>query len=513
MEYICSKWMDGIFKGFVLKETSGLKGIKHSVKPILSFLPFFILTFNIGFAASETTPQLSNTQDANKGVSTSIQQDSMLGLIGQLKSFYSFNADQAVALELDGGPRVLRANGTYAFALNDNNRVKLTTEYLREDLDFSFYTGDTRQWVGQGAIGAAYQYALDSGWLKNLNVGAHYSSAQSKDLATQSIVDADDYAGTDYRRIAGGKDLNGNADADLQLWKDSTLTLGPDYDRVRYDTKYNIQDGQDAQGFGGHARLEQILKHNLSLELDSALSQVYDIYGAGLNWIWYSNNKTVLSTGFNSSYTQDKTAERNFWVNALTLNVVWDSANSSAVPEKTDIKGGVSLPAASAAPNPLATWVQTPAVRMPDVLAISDERIEGTEGADDIDPFVSITGACPVGTSVNYTNGQYSANGGWYQSYPQGLAPQAGLISFDSANIMASPSGQVACLYNLVGPPPTFLPLGNLTLVNNIYQNAEGSGSGWASGYSSFWPGAPYPVSFCNISGGSSCTFNTVAPN
>lgn len=454
----------------------------------------------IASKANETPPALPNTPDTGKGISTSVQQDSLLSVVGQIKSFFSFNDKQAVAVELDGGPRILRGNGTYAYALNDNNRVKLTAEYLREDLDFEFYTGDTRQWVQQGAVGAAYEYLLGDGIFKNINVGSHYSHAQSKDLSTQTVVYADGSTLTDFRRIAGGNDLNGNVEAGMQLWKDGVVTAGPDYDRVRYDTQYEYQNGHNAQGFGGHVRLDQKLKGNVGLQLYTTVSQLFDTYGAGLNWSWSSKDNTVWSAGLASSYTQDFTTERNFWVNGLNVSIEWDVPQTKSVALNQNSGSGVV--------ESLTQWVQTPAVRMPDVLAISDERITQT-GA--IKPFVPITGTCPLGTDVQFSNGNYSANGGWYQSYPSGVAAEAFLVSPDSASIIGNPSGQAACLYGLTGGPPFFLPLGQLVLENNTYQNAVGIGANWIPGHSQFWPQPPYPSSFCNTLAGSACAFSTVA--
>jgi hypothetical protein len=150
---------------------------------------------------------------------------------------------------------------------------------------------------------------------------------------------------------------------------------------------------------------------------------------------------------------------------------------------------------------------------MPDVLAIADERI--VQVGPPVNPFVSVTGVCPLGSDVQYdsTTETYSASGGWYQSYPQGQLPKAITASSDSANIMAAPSGEVACLYGLLGGPPSFSPLGQLILKNKIYQNAVGSGSNWLSGHSQLWPGPPYPSSYCNTLTDTACAFSTVAPN
>ena len=265
------------------------------------------------------------THTPDKGVSLSLQQDTLLLAVAQLKSYYALNDSNAVALELDGGSRVIRTNGTYGLALNDHNRVKVTGEYLRESLEFDFLSGDTRQWVQQGAVGAAYEYLLGQGLFQDIAIGTHYSQAQNKNLSAVTIPLSSGGYLIDERRIAGGKDFNGNAETMLKVWRDALLSIGPDYDRVRYDMHYEDADDHDTEGWGGHARLNQQLKNNFDLQLDSTVSQLFDTYGVGFNWQWATKGSAQLSTGLNSSYTQDHTTDRNFWTNGITISVVWDT--------------------------------------------------------------------------------------------------------------------------------------------------------------------------------------------
>lgn len=440
----------------------------------------------------------TNIQGSDKGISTSVQQDSLLVVVGQVKSFFSFNEDQAVALELDGGPRVIRLNGTYGFALNDTNRIKLTAEYLQEDLDFNFYTGDTRQWVNQGAIGASYQHLLDTNIFKSLEFGSHYSHAPSKDLSDRTIVYNDGSTLTNYRRIAGGDDWNGTAETALHLWPKGLLTIGGDYDQVRYDTEYSLQNGHDAQGFGGHARLQQLLTPNAELEAQSTASQLFNSYSVSLNWIWTSTTKTILSTGLNTGYTQDHTTDRNFWVNGINLNVTWDPP-----PENKEKK---TYHEPQIETQKLATWVQTPSVRMPDVLAISDEYVVKSSA---IQPFTPITGACPLDANLQYDSATqtYSATGGWFQSYPQGPAGPAKVVAFDSANVIGNPSGTIACFYMLNGSKSR-----PVILENNAFRNATDIGTDWiANGTSKFWPSAEPTPNFTCPAVPADCKFQTVA--
>ncbi len=447
------------------------------------------------------------TEAAGKGISTSVQQDSLLLAVAQLKSYYSFNEGQAAAVELDGGPRVFRANGTYGLALNDNNRVKLSAEYLRENLDFDFYTGDTRQWVDQGAIGVSYQYLLGDDIFKNVEVGSHYSHAPNKNLSDKTVAYADGSSITDYRRIAGGDDWNGTGETALHLWSKSLLTVGADYDRVRYDTEYCTQDGHDAQGMGGHIRLEQLLKPDTQLKAESTVTQLFNSYALALNWIRHASSNTVVSAGLSSSYTQDHTTERNFWINGLNLNIIWDAVEAK--------KAQPSYAEPSVAEESLSTWVQTPAVRMPDVLAIADECVTQH-------PYVPVAGTCPSVPDLAYdsTTEQYYAPGGWYQFYPAGTAivnankdPYAAL---DSVNIMSTPSGEAACFYIVREPGiPSKDRLEKIILKNKRYRNVEpASGSGYIPGgaISQFWPNnSPQPAMACPAAI-KKCDFITVSP-
>ncbi len=45
------------------------------------------------------------------------------------------------------GPRNYRVSGTLGFALNPCNRIKATGEWLWQDIDYSFITGTSREWV------------------------------------------------------------------------------------------------------------------------------------------------------------------------------------------------------------------------------------------------------------------------------------------------------------------------------------------------------------------------------
>ena len=55
----------------------------------------------------------------------------------------------AGALKASIGPNEYRGNATLGYALTKNQQVKLTYEYLRQNLPFEFTSGNVNQWVSQ----------------------------------------------------------------------------------------------------------------------------------------------------------------------------------------------------------------------------------------------------------------------------------------------------------------------------------------------------------------------------
>lgn len=456
---------------------------------------------NIPYNSVDNLNANSGEQDIkNSGpVQLSYNVDSLLGFIGDAKVLLNLNDSKATALELAAGPRAFRGNGTYGWTLNDKNRLKLTAEYLREDFDFDFMSGESRQWVGQGAVGAAYQYWLGGNILKNLQVGGHYSHAGSKDLSSQIINLGDGVSLLDERRIAGGTDWNGTAEAAASLWAHSLLTMGADYDRVRYDTHYNIHENADAQGMGGHIRLQQLLTSTKQLELQSSVTQLASSYGATFNWALMSHAATRWVVGLSSTYTTDHTTERHFFVSGVTLNITVDN------PRAQKLELAYRDPDVSA--QDLLVWTAIPAVYMPDVLTVTDERITNTDPSNSVQSFQSVTGACPDATQITYdqNTGSYKSANGWSQSYlsPGIPSPESWTPIFDSANIMANP-GAAECLYRLRLNDA-------LVLTNSTYQLVESDSGNWGQSVSVLWPsGLGTPVATC-AGDPTNCTFKTVA--
>lgn len=109
-------------------------------------LLFFLLT-SVG-AFAETPFPLEDTQS----------NQSFLGGIAKGLWTKSFTNQAAGSLGVEAGSRNYRVDATLGLNLTGTQRLKVTSEYLSQAIDYCFLVGTTRQWVQQAAFGLDYQY-------------------------------------------------------------------------------------------------------------------------------------------------------------------------------------------------------------------------------------------------------------------------------------------------------------------------------------------------------------------
>lgn len=329
---------------------------------------------------------------------------------GQYTLPFGMNDRQAVSIIGEAGPRQYRINGTYGIEFLKNHRIKASAEYLAQNILFNFNSGDSRQWVGQGAYGAAYQYVVPSKWLNAINVSSYYSNAQSKDLSTVIYTNSNNQTMANLRRIAGGQSFATAAGVEMSPWKWSNISAALNYDNVWYDTRYNTSSN-NARGLGFTLEAEQLLAETLKVGGIASVRQVWNEFGGGISWLAPVPKGTALELGANVSYLQGKTTERNDWKGGLTLSYRWNGPKDGAAPVYQLTQTGKT---------DLADWVSTPAVYMAEVLAIADQM--------DIDPNLLFLSD----VSMTYLVGQ-----------PIDIDLSQGATTFGGANTVYSNSGDL----------------------------------------------------------------------
>lgn len=323
-----------------------------------------------------------------------------------LRGGYTTPLSDMTALSVSGevAPKNFRIGGTLAWRLAENQRLKLSAEYLWQDITYAFFSGNTDQWVDQGAIGAAYVYSLAGySFDPELGVSAYYSHAPDESLSTVTgtyVNNLGNVTGfTDVRRIAGSDAGGISPGVTVQPWRGGKVGLDLNYDYVNYNTNYN--NNHDAHGFGGTARLSQMLTNNVNLGVSAAIRQPFNNYQAHLAWsnVPYHGRWTL---GLNGAYTSGKaTTLPNTWNAGISADYFMDQTCGSAAAQRADATKFMDLKGEAPAPvhDNFLEWTADPAVYMPQVLAIPDE---------------DLTTGCPFGipTFVGTIPAQSTAGGG-----------------------------------------------------------------------------------------------------
>lgn len=298
----------------------------------------------------------------------------------------TFNDTTAYNIATEIGVRNFRLGGALGLQLENYQRVKLSLEFLRQDMTYAFFDGNSDQWVQQGSLGADYEFDfVDTAYQPAFSINAFLSHAPSKSLRTDTFP----YANTtgtlqplsDSKRIAGSNAGGLSPGFTITPWAGGRVGADLNYDIVRYETYYG---SQNATGIGGTAHLNQTIATNVDLDLVGAVRQPFNYYQAALTWhsIPYYG---YWSVGMNYEYTLGKNTLPSSYNVILNLNYSIDPSGSSYgsrmdgidnFMNATDVMEmkGVSSLAQQAEKHDFLAWTAKQPGYMPQVLAIPEEQ-------------------------------------------------------------------------------------------------------------------------------------------
>ncbi|MBA2651108.1 MAG: hypothetical protein H0U73_02380 [Tatlockia sp.] len=254
--------------------------------------------------------------------------------------------------------------------IQDNQALKISGEYLRQDIIYSFFSGNSREWVQQGAIGAHYQYGLyQFRFLPEFNLKAGYSHAPSKNLdpfrgsaITSSGLIIENFLND--RRIAGSDAGYVSPGVSVQPWYAARVGVELNYDNVEYDRIFGF--GQHAKGLGGTANFTQRLGENTNFGCSVGVRDPFNAYQA--NIAYTLPNKPNWSVGVGANYVDGKHYLPNTYNVGISVSyLVKEVQFAPNYLEKDPIVRPVQ--------SGFSSWVAEPAIYLPQVLAISDEKI------------------------------------------------------------------------------------------------------------------------------------------
>lgn len=372
----------------------------------------------------------------------------------------SFSESSAYSVAGEVGIKDLRIGGTWAWKLVNNQRFKLSAEYLSQRLTYAFFSGDSEQWVSQGAIGAGYEYDLSYMRFAPLfDMTAYYSHAPSKSLNNINgtlSTGAINLPYTDIRRIAGSDALSFNPGLTFRFLPGTSAGFEVNYDNVQYDTQNG--NSQNTNGFGGTVHVHQVLAQHVELGLIAAVRKPYNNYGADLGWthIPHMPNWTL---GIDGGYVVGKNNLPNSYNVGVVANYSVDPANTN----KQNLQQAMTFISQSDQ-NEFTSWAAKPAVYMPVVLAVMDEQVQvqsivctstptfsGTIG-DFTETVANITTTVPTAGFFTGKNLTYTIS-----------FVNIGLV--DGSTISVNPSTGVVSLTSGPNSPPLLLGGGDYNIV------------------------------------------------
>lgn len=299
------------------------------------------------------------------------------------KGSFTQRVSDSAAYSLLGelGVRNYRAGGTLGWKLDDNQAFKVSAEYLWQRIKYAFFAGNELRWMGQGAVGAGYQYNFLNKNDVNLHMNVYASHAPGEQLDTVTGTYLDEmgiiHGFIDKRHIAGSNAYGADPGIGLKFWKGSQLGLNLNYDHVSYDMKYSSDEL--VSGFGGTAKLSQNFGDSVNVGLSASIRRPFNDYRASITWGNFAALGSRWSMGVDGSFTKGKESLPDSYNIALLFNYQMDKTTCPATTAKpVTYKGGFKgeIPAPMAAPvDHFMDWIATPAVYMPQVLAIVDEDV------------------------------------------------------------------------------------------------------------------------------------------
>jgi hypothetical protein len=325
----------------------------------------------------------------------------------------ALNDYTAYSVAGEAGLKNFRIGGTLGWKLAENQGFKVSGEYLWQKITYSFFSGNPDEWVQQGALGAAYQYDfLDYSYRPEFDVSAYVSHAPSKTLGTVTgtLLNAQgvQVPFTEARRIAGSNGAGIAPGLAFVPWQGGRVFADLNYDSVRYNKTFS--PNQDAIGFGGTIGLNQALTENVGLGLSAAVRRPFNNYAATLSWnnVPYFGEWTL---GLFGDYTAGKNTLPNTYNAGISFDYFLDPRCGIAVPMnlkgERNLKGEATIQPIN---DNLLAFTADPAVYMPQVLAIGDEKVEIGSSVPACNSAVHYIGPADPGLLLPVQNGPFNFN-------------------------------------------------------------------------------------------------------
>ncbi|WP_419420274.1 Ig-like domain-containing protein [Legionella sp. D16C41] len=268
------------------------------------------------------------------------------------------------------GSKQYRINGTLGYSLSPLAQVKFTAERFDQRLPFQFDSGNIKSQVHQDAYGVRFQQLFNLPFVQGINAGGYYAKADNKHLSSKIFMsngqNCEGFAAgllcINYRNIAGATSQGLDAGIDFLLTPSTLVSGNVYYDEVRYNTIFKSNSREDRDGLGAGIKVDQLLDERFKVRGEATAREIYDKYLVEVSWLpnWQRLGMELSLIG---QYITSHNATPNNSSVSLQINLL---ADGSKLYDERYLWGGKRL-------NDITQWVQTPAVKMDQVLAIAEQ--------------------------------------------------------------------------------------------------------------------------------------------
>jgi hypothetical protein len=309
----------------------------------------FIVILLIGFKTAVTLGQCTNA--SLPWVALNTQYSDQFGLVINPKYANLLTPTSALGLEIAFGSSEFRMGATWTSMIDKRHRIKLTAEYLSENILFSLTPLNVTKWNAQHAFGANYQYLVNQSWLHTINLATYHAYARDENLSTSAINNKTDY------RIDAGSNSNGiSGGLTLTPGRCTAIVLDLYYDQVNYRTQN--RSAPNSVGIGESITLEQLLAPRLKLLLTASHRQPFDNYHARLSWLALARPGAQLELSVTGQYLTGNLPQPHETRVGLMVSYHWHVPCTSEFVCSEEI----------------LQWTTIPAVRMPQTFVTRDDK-------------------------------------------------------------------------------------------------------------------------------------------
>ena len=270
------------------------------------------------------------------------------------------------------GDNQYRINGTLGFLLAAQTFFKISAEQLSQKLPFFFSSGSVDKQVKQNALGARFQHHIDLFLFENLSIGGYAAKAPNVRLAPVTFISNGNNCNgfeaglrcINERNIAGADSTGADMGLGAYLTSRTYIEGKLYYDTVHYNTIFSYQSMYDRSGYGGGVSAQHLLASNIKLSAGAEIRKIYNTYNLALSWMPPFSNASGTELSLVAQRVVSHGQMSNDDTIGLKISFFADRVNYQA-----PVYGLNGAPIV----NNIASWVSQPAVKMNQVLAISEE--------------------------------------------------------------------------------------------------------------------------------------------